>query len=71
MSGKKVKNVCSVAQHLINIGEARGKTDGGTLKLYELVQEGLLSVSDAAKHIGVSEDTFINKMKLCGYNLPK
>ncbi len=75
LPGKKVRNMCDVAQNLINIGEAKGKAEGmvegGIRKLYELVQEGILSVSDAAKNMGVSEDAFTTKMQACGYNLPK
>ncbi len=67
--------MCDVAQNLINIGEAKGeakgRAEGGNLKLYELVQTGLLSVSAAAKNMGVSTEDFINKMKVCGYNLPE
>ncbi len=52
-------------------GRAEGMVEGGNAKLYELVQNGLLSVSDAAKNMGVSEDAFVAKMRGCGYNLPK
>ncbi len=52
-------------------GRAEGMVEGGNAKLYELVQNGLLSVSDAAKNMGVSEEDFTKKMQACEYDLPK
>ncbi|MCR5655720.1 MAG: hypothetical protein K6G07_08830 [Lachnospiraceae bacterium] len=47
-----------------------GEAEGETRKLYKLVQKGTLSVSDAAKDMGVPEDIFVEKMKAF-LNLPK
>jgi flagellar biosynthesis/type III secretory pathway protein FliH len=39
-------------------GEARGRTAGMLATLCSLVKKGLLSVADAAKELGVSEEAF-------------
>ena len=39
-------------------GEARGRKAGMLATLCSLVKKGLLSVSDAAKELGVSEEAF-------------
>ena len=40
----------------------RGRQEGRLLVLYALVKEGVLSLSDAAKRAGVSEQEFSNGM---------
>ena len=52
-------------------GEARGEARGGNKMLYQLVQNGDLTVAVAAKNMGVSEEEFKDKMALCGYKLPE
>lgn len=42
-------------------GREEGRKEGGTLKLFELVQEGLLSVDAAAKNMGVTIEDFKRK----------
>jgi predicted transposase YdaD len=39
-------------------GEARGEAKGTLMTLCSLVKKGLLSVADAAKELGVSEEAF-------------
>ncbi len=46
------------------------REEGGSIKLYELVQKKKLSIADAADDMDITEEEFINKMKFCGYKLP-
>jgi len=46
-------------------GEKRGEKRGRFIILKELVESGTLTVSEAAKHINMSEENFRNKMSLC------
>ena len=50
---------------------AEGRAEGGNDMLYRLVQNGRLSVFDGAEEMGVTEDTFLSNMKLCGFEPPK
>ena len=45
-------------------GEKRGEKRGRFIILKELVESGTLTVSEAAKHINMSEENFRNKMSL-------
>lgn len=46
---------------------ADGKTEGRLEALFELVQDGLLSIKDAALKASMTEDTFSSEMKKAGY----
>ena len=50
--------------------EARGEIRGGNNMLYKLVQDGKLSIEDAAKEMGVTRKKFLDQMTLCGYKAP-
>ena len=43
--------------------------EGGNLKLYHLVQKGLISVEDAADDMGIDVTSFKNKAARSGYQL--
>ena len=45
---------------------ADGKTEGRLEALFELVQDGLLSIKDAALKASMTEDTFSSEMKKAG-----
>ena len=46
---------------------ADGKTEGRLEALFELVQDGLLSIKDAALKASMTEDVFSSEMKKAGY----
>ncbi|MCM1146194.1 MAG: hypothetical protein NC407_15970, partial [Lachnoclostridium sp.] len=48
-------------------GRTEGKLEGRLDALYELVQDGLLSIKDAAVKASMTEDTFSSEMKKAGY----
>ena len=52
-------------------GHKEGIIQGGNNMLYELVQDGSISIDVASKKMGVSKKEFENKMNLCGYKQPK
>lgn len=52
-------------------GRAEGLAEGGNMKLYELVSNNMLSLTNAAESAGVSVETFKNNMLTCGFNLPE
>ena len=66
----KVKNMCEVADRLVNMGKAEGREEGkkeglkegikrGELKtLIELVKDGILTLSDAARRAEMTEAAF-------------
>ena len=58
------------SDRIVAEAEARAKIEGGNNMLYKLVQDGKLSVEDAAKEIGLSEKKFLDQMFLCGYKAP-
>ena len=49
---------------------AEARIEGGNNMLYKLVQDGKLSIEDAAKEMGVTKKKFLNQMTLCGYKAP-
>ncbi len=46
---------------------ADGKTEGRLEALFELVQDGLLSIKDASLKASMTEDVFSFEMKKAGY----
>lgn len=54
-------------EDLISDGKTEGKLEGRLDALYELVQDGLLSIKDAAVKASMTEDTFSSEMKKAGY----
>ena len=50
------------AKDILNRGRQEGRQEGRLSVLYSLVKEGVLSLSDAAKRAGVSEQEFSNGM---------
>ena len=52
-------------------GHKEGIIQGGNNMLYELVQDGSISIDVASKKMGGSKKEFENKMNLCGYKQPK
>ncbi len=73
-----LNSMCEVMEYYENIAEEKGRAEGleeglekgGNKMLYELVQDGTISVLKAAKKLQLSEKEFIDKMTLCGYHLP-
>ena len=57
-SKRKVKNMCEVAQRLIKKGKIEGKID----LLVDLVNDQVLSFSEAAKRADMSEEEFRKKI---------
>ena len=47
-----------------------GREEGSMSKLYELVEEGLLSIDAAANNAGVSIEQFKSNMILTGHVIP-
>ena len=48
-------------------GHAEGRIEGRLEALFELVQDGLLSIKDAALKASMAEDVFSSEMKKAGY----
>ena len=51
----------------IEIGRTEGRMEGKNQTLCELVQQGLLSIHDAAEDMGVDVKTFIGRAMQQGY----
>ena len=49
---------------------AEAEARGGNNMLYKLVQDGKLSIEDAAKEMGINKKKFLDQMTLCGYKAP-
>ena len=66
-SGKKVKNMCEVAERLIKKGKMEGmiegKIEGKIELLVDLVNDQILTFSEAAKRANMSEEEFRNKIE--------
>ncbi|MCM1388444.1 MAG: hypothetical protein NC231_14030 [Bacillus sp. (in: Bacteria)] len=60
-------NMWKAIEDLIADGKTEGKLEGRLDALYELVQDGLLSIKDAAVKASMTEDTFSSEMKKAGY----
>lgn len=48
-------------------GKLEGRLEGRLEALFELVQDGLLSIKDAALKASMTEDAFSSEMKKAGY----
>ena len=57
---EKVKNMCDVADRL----EKKGRTEERKLVLKELVEEGLISIEDAANKASMTVEEFCKANKL-------
>lgn len=55
----------------INAMKSYERKEGSNTTLYELVSEGDLSITVAARKADVSEETFRNNMIACGFNIPE
>lgn len=57
--------MCNLSQSVREKGEAigleKGKAEGKINTIVELVMDGLLSIRDAAKKLGVSEEEFCKR----------
>ena len=60
-------NMWKAIEDLIADGKTEGKIEGKIEALYELVQDGLLSIKDAAQKASMAEDVFCSEMKKAGY----
>lgn len=60
-------NMWKAIEDLISDGKTEGKLEGRLEALFELVQDGLLSIQDAALKASMTEDTFSSEMKKAGY----
>ena len=71
--GKGENTMCEALDKLINEGEKRGMERGierGTLQtLYRLIESRKITVDDAAKDMGLTEEDFIKKIKEAGYKI--
>lgn len=61
--------MCTFAQEFISQGRKQGLDQGKMEILYELVSEGDISLSKAAKKGGISEEEFYRNMILKGYKI--
>ncbi len=61
-SGKKVKNMCEVADRLIKKGKMEGKIEGKIELLVDLVNDQIISFSEASKRANMSEEEFRKKI---------
>jgi len=73
-NGKEIKNMCEVLDRIeergiaigeergIAIGEVRGEERGAFRVMYGLVSDGLISVKEAVKRLGISEEEFARKV---------
>ena len=59
--------MCKAIEDLIEDGRAEGKAEGRLSTLYELAQDGLLSIKDAAIKASMPEDVFSAEMEKAGY----
>ena len=57
-SDKGVSEMCKIMEDLTTAAEAKGKAEGKAETLKELVKEGLISISVAAKKAGMTEEAF-------------
>ena len=55
---KGVSEMCKIMEDLTTAAEAKGKAEGKAETLKELVKEGLISISVAAKKAGMTEEAF-------------
>ena len=55
--GKEITNMCEA----LDIIEARGEKRGILKALSDLVKDGILTISDAARRAGMSESAFISE----------
>ena len=64
--------MCAVLDRLINQGKAEGiaegKAEGKMWTLFDLVKDGILSVSTAASKSEMSEEDFLAEMKKAGFS---
>ena len=60
-------NMWKAIEDLIADGKTEGRTEGRLEALFELVQDGLLSIKDAALKASMTEDVFFSEMKKAGY----
>ena len=59
--GKEIHNMCEVLDRIENRGMEKGIKKGKEETLTGLVKDGLLSVTDAAKRLGITEEAFRKK----------
>ncbi len=62
--------MCSIADAYINKGMQEGMREGKFLTIFELVQEGDISLQKASAKLELSEDDVIARMTEAGYKLP-
>lgn len=60
-------NMWKAIEDLIADGKTEGRAEGKLEALFELVQDGLLSIKDAALKASMTEDVFSSEMKKAGY----
>lgn len=60
-------SMCELIDKYENRGVARGVKQGRVEMLFELVRDGLLSLTDAAKRVSLTEREFFREMKKAGY----
>lgn len=68
--GKEVRSMCDVLDRVENRGRAEGRTEGGNLMIYSLVQDGDLIPEKGAARLKISVDELKRRMELCGYKFP-
>ena len=59
--------MCDVAERI----KYNGRMEGRTLELYELVQDGDLSVEKASSRLNMSAKDFTKAMSEAGFKLPQ
>ena len=68
--GKEVRNMCDVLDRVENRGREEGRTEGGNLMIYSLVQDRDLIPEKGAARLKISVDELKRRMELCGYKFP-
>ena len=67
--------MCTVMKYYEDIAEQKGRSEGlaegKRLSYFEMVQDGDLNVKKAAQKTNLTEEEFLNKMKLAGFTLPQ
>ena len=68
-SGKEEIDMCQAINELLIDERIEGRTEGGNYMLYNLAQNGKLSIKDAAEEARMTKSEFIKNASLCGFTI--
>ena len=63
--------MCNALNEMKQKSMIEGRTEGGNLMIYSLVQDLLLTPEVGSKRLGITVEELKNRMILCGYNFPE